>query len=429
MIEGTSEIVRIPRLGKIHLGVKAISDKSGAEYPRAVDYFVVPEEVQAIYGIKPKELDIMFPLEDENQFAPQFLKCYSQSQGLVCKGDGAAAWRKVDLATGDIASGKTADWDWREIPCNMQDCPEYLSKKCRRVMSLMFLLPKVEGLGCWQIDTSSFNSIVNVNSMVKLLRGILGRCSMIPLTLVLQPRDVSPKGEKKKTVHVMNIKQNIKLSSLAQIAQLPPGKVFMPEVSDEAPTDLFPWVEDTEDVAAVVNEEPKEEVIAVVDEKPKEVVTEKKPAPKPKEKPTPKPKVEPPEADKRGETVVKAKIMTEANSISPNYYKSVIHPRMRVTFGADIEQLDLTQLNTALQRMIAKASEDDKRAFINGMHNYGYTDSEEIKRFLIETTGTSSGWTMGDMDKTLLAASNRPGIDPPTTAGQGEVQQFLAEFK
>ena len=409
----------MPRLGKIHLGVKAISG-SGAEYPKAVDYFVVPEEVKAVYGEKPKDLDIMFPLEDENQFAPQFLKCYSRSQGLVCKGDGATAWRKADIETGNVASGKTVEWDWKEVPCNMQDCPEYLSKKCRRVMSLMFLLPKVEGLGCWQIDTSSFNSIVNINSMVKLLRGILGRCSMIPLTLVLRPRDVSPKGEKKKTVHVMDIKQNIKLSSLAQIAQLPPGKVLMPEVSDEAPTDLFPWVDDTEEIAAVV------------EGKPKKAVVEKKATPKPKKEPPPEPKdALPPEVDNRGETVVKAKIVTEANSISPSYYKAVIHPRIRTIFSTDIEQLNLTQLNTVLQWMTSKGSEDDKRAFVVGMGKYGYTDTNEIKKLLIETTSKSTGWTLGDMDKTLLAASNKAGVDPLPTTGQGEseVQQFLAEFK
>ena len=55
MIEGTSEITRMPRLGKIRLGVKKTSDKTGAEYPSAVDYFVCPDEVKSVYGEQPKE--------------------------------------------------------------------------------------------------------------------------------------------------------------------------------------------------------------------------------------------------------------------------------------------------------------------------------------------------------------------------------------
>ena len=37
---------RLPRIGKIHLGVKA-KTAQGVEYPRAVDYFVCPDELRA----------------------------------------------------------------------------------------------------------------------------------------------------------------------------------------------------------------------------------------------------------------------------------------------------------------------------------------------------------------------------------------------
>ena len=52
-IKGLSDKRRLPRLGKIRLGVKAISQKSGKEYPKETDYFVCPPEVQAVYGEKP----------------------------------------------------------------------------------------------------------------------------------------------------------------------------------------------------------------------------------------------------------------------------------------------------------------------------------------------------------------------------------------
>jgi hypothetical protein len=239
-IEGVSDLVRIPRLGKIHLGVKVKSDKKDIQYPRATDYFVVPSEVKKIYGEKPTELQIMFPIEEPELFAQQWLRAYSMTQGLVCIGNGVEARRKMDVTTGAIADHETKDWEWREMSCNPQECQEYQTKRCRRVMNLQFLLPEVPGLGVYQIDTSSFYSIVNINSMIKMLKGILGRCSMVPLTLTLGPIEVFPPGQTKKTVHIMHIKKDIKLSQLAQIAQLPPARVLIPEAeTDEPPEDLF----------------------------------------------------------------------------------------------------------------------------------------------------------------------------------------------
>ena len=240
-IEGVSDVVRMPRLGKIRLGIKMPGSKEKSSYPKATDYFVCPEEVQQIFGEKPTELEIMFPVEDPSQFAQQWLRCYSLTQGLVCIGNGESSRRKVDVATGDIAGRDTKQWEWRdELPCNPEECPHY-GKQCRRVMNLQFLLPQVPGLGIWQIDTSSFYSIVNINSMIKMLKGILGRCSGIPLTLALGPIEVTPLGTTKKTVHVMHIKKDIRLADLAKLALLPPARVLIPEPEiEEPPEDLFP---------------------------------------------------------------------------------------------------------------------------------------------------------------------------------------------
>jgi hypothetical protein len=239
-IEGLSNIVRIPRLGKIHLGVKT-KGKKDTEYPKATDYFVVPDEVKAVYGDKPTELEIMFPVEEPEMFAQQWLRAYSLSQGLVCIGNGLEAKRKVDVETGAMASHETNQWEWHPMTCDAQECPEYQTKRCRRVMNLQFLLPNVPGLGVYQIDTSSFYSIVNINSMIKMLQGMLGRCSMIPLTLALGPIEVSPPGLTKKVVYIMHIKKDIKIAELARVAQLPPAKVLIPEPeTEEPPEDLFP---------------------------------------------------------------------------------------------------------------------------------------------------------------------------------------------
>ena len=240
-IESLSHIIRIPRLGKIRLGVK-VEQPGKNPYPRATDHFVVPPEVAEVFGEKPTELEIMFPTEDDSQWAQQWLRAYSLTQGLVCIGDGVSARRKIDTATGEMAGRDTKDWAWKDgLTCDPQECPDYLSKRCRRVMNLQVLIPKVAGLGVWQIDTSSFYSIVNINSMIRMLKAVIGRCSMIPLTLVLGPIEVSPPGMTKKTVRVLHIRKDIKLAELARLAELPPARVLLPEPEvEEVPEDLYP---------------------------------------------------------------------------------------------------------------------------------------------------------------------------------------------
>jgi len=242
-ITDLSDIFHMPRLGKIHLGIK-VEREGKNPYPKATDYFVCPPEVRAVYGDQPKELSIMFPVEAPEVFAQQWYRSYTLTQGLVCVGDGIICRRKVDVDTGAVASHDTKEgrWEWKEdLPCDPQECPEYLAKKCRRVMNLQFLLPDVPGLGVWQIDTTSFFSIVNINSMIKMLKGMLDRCSMMPLSLVLGPLEVTPVGLKKKTVYIMHINKDIKLSDMAKLAQLPPGRILLPlPETEDIPEGLFP---------------------------------------------------------------------------------------------------------------------------------------------------------------------------------------------
>jgi hypothetical protein len=63
-IKGMTEVVRLPRLGKIRLGIKK-ENASGVSYPFQTEYFVCPEEVRKIFGEKSRELKIMFPTEEK----------------------------------------------------------------------------------------------------------------------------------------------------------------------------------------------------------------------------------------------------------------------------------------------------------------------------------------------------------------------------
>jgi len=235
-IKGTSEIRRLPRLGKIRLGLKKESPRTGNPYPEATDYFVCPDEVKEVYGEKPTELKIVFPTEDAPQ---QWLKRYSVTRGLVCRGDGEKAIAQLDPKTGEIATRESGGAVLKEVTCDPENCPAYKAKQCRPLMTLQFLLPDVPGaLGVYQIDTSSRNSIINVNSTLELVKAC-GRVRMIPLVLKLVPLQVQPEG-KKKTVHVLQLVSPYTFNELLQLVDRSPQEIFMLPAPEEPPEDLYP---------------------------------------------------------------------------------------------------------------------------------------------------------------------------------------------
>ena len=276
-IKGVSERQRLPRLGKIHLGLQVPVMKDGKPVirngepvtrPKATDYFVFTEdrreELEAIFGENPKSLDIIIPVADPDVWASQFYRCYSRTRGLVCRGDGETCDRLVDVDTGDIAGRDTKDSVWQKgQPCAGRECPDYKDKKrqCRETMNLQFMLPDAPGLGIWQIDTGSINSIININSCAAMIKSVAGRVHMIPLQLTLEPIDVvNPDDHKKKKVHVLNLRCETKLRQVLELAARPANEALMPPVADgDAPDDLLalPAGDDEIPDAAIARQEPE----------------------------------------------------------------------------------------------------------------------------------------------------------------------------
>ncbi|HHW45256.1 MAG TPA: hypothetical protein GXX25_15890 [Desulfotomaculum sp.] len=250
MIKGLSDRIKIARLGKIHLGEKKKSQKSDNLYPSATDYFVVhadtntPKEIadkfHKIYGDRPKELNISFPLDDPEKFFPQWLKRYA-GNNLVCKGDGEKAI-ETDLKTGER----------KEIQCLYKNCPYYQKKQCREIGNLQFYVTEIPG-GVFQIDTSSYNSILEVNTAIKLIKNENnGHIANIPLKLTLRPAQVTVNGYPK-TIYVLNLYKP--LQKVDMKSEKKPVKEFVtekdsvePEMpdSDDVPEDLFPFDIDNE---------------------------------------------------------------------------------------------------------------------------------------------------------------------------------------
>lgn len=247
-IKNLSEIVRLPRAGKIRLGVKK-KNAQGKEYPSEVDYFILDPETpteserkriidafHSLYGEQPKEIKIMIPLNDRDVIFSQFYKRYGSSTLLKCKGDGVeAVCSAEEYAQGLEVLGKT-DLGLPKVACLGKECPYQKKRECSRVGTLQVLLPELPGAGVWQITTGSYGSIININSCLEYVKVVAGRFNMIPL--LLQRRETEMMHEGKKTKHyTLHIDMGFALADIQRLARVDSTKIMLelpePDISQE----------------------------------------------------------------------------------------------------------------------------------------------------------------------------------------------------
>lgn len=194
-VNGISDRVGMPRLGKLRLGEKRKSDK-GKEYPAELDYFrcdpdegMAPDDrldlikkFTALHGERPALIKNAFLPSDDRAFVfPNALEAWVKGQGGAkrwCHGDGVRAARL------DFESGT-----WKEINCcHVETCSVMSAGDCKLISRLRVFLPEVSMSGYWQIDTSSQASTSNIIDCLNQLEGVFGRITNIPLVLSREPK-------------------------------------------------------------------------------------------------------------------------------------------------------------------------------------------------------------------------------------------------
>jgi hypothetical protein len=255
-IEGSfSQVRRMPRLGKIRLGVKVekLGRNGSTQYPKETEYFVCPPEVQAIYGEKPTELDVMLPLDDPEIVFQQKLALYGSGAGLKCQGNGRIAERYNE---------QTKQWEERTCPCEFLRTETNPKGACTEQSHLMVLLPKVSLGGCYQITTRSFHSTVALNSALDYIRGLAGRIALLPLKLRRVPQETHHDG-KKQIHYVMNLVLDANLQEIADLRANPAALLIPSQYQIEGPVDENPAVDppDVQEVDAAEVAEMEEDEI------------------------------------------------------------------------------------------------------------------------------------------------------------------------
>lgn len=214
-IKGLTESRRFTRGGHLRLGTKA---ERG--YPVKSDHFIADfenKETEAlfysIYGAEPKRVTIAFGADEPETVFPQYYKCYGAASGLKCKGDGQTAGRAN--AQGEI----------EEVECPTPFHCDFAMKNgksgkpgCKQMASLQFFIKGLPGIQVFQVNTTSFNSIVNINTGIELLqtvrRGRSIRGVWIDLMLFEQAAQAAGKAV---TIYVMKLDIPVSLDNLTAL--------------------------------------------------------------------------------------------------------------------------------------------------------------------------------------------------------------------
>lgn len=249
---GFSENRRIPRLGRIRLGLKkqkVRTDGSMVEYPTETDYFVCPPEVHEVYGEKPVEIDIMLPNDDVSIVFPQSLAWFGTSKGLKCKGDGETAERLNEV---------TQAWELRTCPCEHYRNKDNPKGECTENAILITILPKVSMGGTYQIRTGSYHSVVDLNSALDYIRALIGRISMVPLKLRRVARETH-KGGIKSIHHTLTLVLDANIEGVNQLRNDTTRILSSAQLQIEAPEEVNPLSDPVDEVivedASVIDQE------------------------------------------------------------------------------------------------------------------------------------------------------------------------------
>jgi hypothetical protein len=186
---------RLVRAGHLRIGEK-VPTRNGGERPSKIDYFKFDPEPQfaalaplfhQIYGDRPTRITIALISDDPDKTFNTSYSCYGKGTGLKCRGDGETATRFTDQ--GDI-----------EVPCPGPDACEFARKNgCKSLGMLQFFIQGLPTLHIFQINTGSYNSIVNLDSQIKMFSMLRnGGIGGVWIDLVLMEKEGQADGKRVK---------------------------------------------------------------------------------------------------------------------------------------------------------------------------------------------------------------------------------------
>jgi len=249
-IKGFPERKRMRRVGIVRLGIKLISEKTGREYPRATDYFVLTDApgLAEIYGDKPRVLNILMVSDDPNIAFPYYMMRYRR-RGLMCMGDGERILRRRDEdGAWEVIGGTNVNTGEIE-PCRSLECPYGMRPEngradCQPTGRLRFICADNPTHGYYQLTVRK-RAIEGFLGQLDFAKAILGRITGYPWQLILEQEMVQlQSGQRKLWIPQLEIEPRIFQDRLKRLhageaLALPEGiREPTPEMERELTEDL-----------------------------------------------------------------------------------------------------------------------------------------------------------------------------------------------
>jgi hypothetical protein len=211
---------RISLIGKIKIGGKALSKKTGKEYPVSYDYFVADgpfkPRFDKVHGENPNEIMVAFLSNDVSQVCSEKIE-FRQNGKLVAYGDGKTYYAynpqesKYMPLKGDPTELHQMLWSKYE---------------CKVSLSIKFIIPKINDVfGFWELTTRSdyetyidnrTTSVENIKAAFDNVMDAVGTVVNVPFILFVNKHKSNDPGETR-TYPVLNMACSIAKDDLIDV--------------------------------------------------------------------------------------------------------------------------------------------------------------------------------------------------------------------
>lgn len=183
----------LPEAGRIKIGDKKVSDKSGKEYPVSLDYFratgTFANHFHKVFGDKPDKITIVFISDDITASCNEEFACWENGKRWGY-GDGE------NFTVWDSRGGDNGKGGYVQVT---KDSPLLKGKQWDRMLTLRFVIPEMQGiLGHWVFSTkASKTTIPSIVEAFDFVKERVGTVAGVPFELVVEKTKGYSPGEAK----------------------------------------------------------------------------------------------------------------------------------------------------------------------------------------------------------------------------------------
>lgn len=173
--------VKLPLLGRIKVGVKQTSQKTGKEFPTSIDWFRADgkyaETFHQVYGPKPNRIQIVFFSNRVEDVCSESYVVRDSGGRLLAEGDGES-WRAWSAQKKEYVFGKAS----------IEEVEKKYGSKAAVSLTLRFLLPKIPSVfGLWSFTTKGAkSSIPAIRDTFDQVLEMAGVVTNIPFDLTVE---------------------------------------------------------------------------------------------------------------------------------------------------------------------------------------------------------------------------------------------------